>query len=164
MKITIEIPGNPITKKNSQRIVQMRGKGGKPGRSMIIPSQQYKVYEAAAMVALKEWKPRPPITGPVQITCIYYMRERRKVDLTNLMEATDDILVRAGVLEDDNREVVASHDGSRVYHDPERPRVEITITDMQDYPLWKDDAQKPVKRARKAKEPVMEDFDNEHWD
>ena len=50
--------------------------------------------------------------------------------LVNLLEATCDILVTAGVLADDNSKIVAAHDGSRVLYDKESPRVEITIERM----------------------------------
>lgn len=60
------------------------------------------------------------------------MPTRRKVDLCNLIEATMDILVRAGVLNDDNSEIAVSHDGSRVFYDKENPRAEITITELID--------------------------------
>jgi Holliday junction resolvase RusA-like endonuclease len=50
--------------------------------------------------------------------------------MVNLMEATLDILVDAGVLADDNSRIVVSHDGSRVMLDRENPRAEITITRM----------------------------------
>ena len=50
------------------------------------------------------------------------------VDLANLLEATNDMLVKHGVLADDNRKIVASHDGSRVFLDREHPRVDITIS------------------------------------
>ena len=53
------------------------------------------------------------------------------MDLTNLLEATDDILVKAGVLADDCAAVVAAHAGSRVLLDRQRPRVEIEITEME---------------------------------
>ena len=52
------------------------------------------------------------------------------MDLVNLLEATDDILVRAGVLADDRSTIVAGHDGSRVLCDKARPRVEIEIESM----------------------------------
>ena len=63
---------------------------------------------------------------------VYYMPNRRRVDLVNLMEATCDILVKAGVLADDCAAVVAGPDGSRVLLDRKRPRVEITITEMEE--------------------------------
>ena len=60
------------------------------------------------------------------------MQTHRKVDQTNLMEAMDDILVANHVLADDNSDIVAGHDGTRVYHDKNNPRVEIYITRMPD--------------------------------
>lgn len=64
--------------------------------------------------------------------CLYYMPNRRRVDLVNLMEATCDILVKAGVLDDDRAAIVAGHDGSRVLLDRQNPRVEIEITRMEE--------------------------------
>lgn len=64
--------------------------------------------------------------------CLYYMPDHRRVDLTNLLEATDDILVKAGVLDDDRATIVAAHDGSRVLLDRKNPRVEIEITEMEE--------------------------------
>jgi Holliday junction resolvase RusA-like endonuclease len=56
------------------------------------------------------------------------MPTRHRVDLVNLLEATCDILVDAGILADDNSNIVAAHDGSRVEYDKYNPRVEITIS------------------------------------
>lgn len=64
--------------------------------------------------------------------CVYYMATRRKVDLANLIEATCDILVTAGVLADDNSRIVAAHGGSRVDYDKQNPRVEIWIEEMEE--------------------------------
>ena len=91
---------------------------------MIIPSQQYKQYEQACGYFIKASE---PIDYPVNVKCLYYMKTRRKVDLTNLMEATHDILVRYGVLADDNANVIVSVDGSRVFYDKDNPRTEIYI-------------------------------------
>ena len=52
---------------------------------------------------------------------------KRRVDLTNLLEAIDDVLVKYGVLKDDNSEIITSHDGSRVLYDKDRPRTEVVI-------------------------------------
>lgn len=72
-------------------------------------------------------KHRKSIDVKSNLKCVYYMPTRHKVDLTNLLNATCDILVEAGVLKDDNSKIVASHDGSRVLYDKENPRVEIYI-------------------------------------
>lgn len=116
----IVIPGNPITKKNSQRIVLI---GGKP---RILPSKNFKEYEARAALFMPKMK--FPIIEAVNVKCLYYMETHRRVDLCNLMEATHDILVRYGILEDDNSLIVWAVDGSRVLYDKEHPRVEIEIT------------------------------------
>ena len=122
---------SPRTKKNSQQIVKIKG------RPMLIPSKQYKDYEKACGTYLKD-AVAEPIDYPVEVKCEYYMPTRRRVDLTNLMEATHDVLVKWGVLADDNRDVIASVDGSRVYYDKQNPRTEITITQYNgEYVTWK---------------------------
>jgi Holliday junction resolvase RusA-like endonuclease len=119
--ITIELP--PVTKKNSQRIVVVRG------RPMVIPSAKYKDYEKAC--SLYVHKRDIPIDSPVNIKCEYYMPTRRRVDLVNLLESTLDILVKYGVLADDNSNIVVGHDGSKVEYDKERPRTIITISPVE---------------------------------
>jgi Holliday junction resolvase RusA-like endonuclease len=123
--IKITIPLAPISKKNSQRIF-INSRTRKP---FIMPSAAYKDYEREAALYL----PRGVfINEPVNIKCLFYMPTRRKCDLTNLLEAVDDILVNAGLLADDNYTVVESHDGSRVYYDKDNPRTEIYITDANE--------------------------------
>lgn len=120
IKFTIPLP--PISKKNSQRIMINRT----TGKPFIMPSEQYKLYERDAAWFVPTMK--QPINEPVNVKCLFYMPTRRKVDLTNLLEAIDDIMVTAGLLADDNSEIVQSHDGSRVLYDKQRPRTEIIIT------------------------------------
>lgn len=120
----IVIPIAPVTKKNHQRIV--RGRYGAP---MVLPSKQYEEYQEAAA-----WHCRggDTITDPVEVKCLFFMPTRRKVDLTNLLEAIDDILVYAGTLADDNSNIIVSHDGSRVLYDKDNPRTEVYITKYQE--------------------------------
>jgi len=127
MKITIDLP--PITKKNSQQIVRAKG------HYMVLPSKQYRKYEKEASKILK-WKDEP-IDYPVNVECKFYMPTRRRVDIANLTSAIHDVLVHAGVLEDDNRNIVYSMDGSRVLYDKEHPRTEIEITRVEDFESWK---------------------------
>ena len=93
---------------------------------MIIPSTQYRQYEKDCLWQISP-KVKQRIDFPVNVQCVYYMGTRRRVDLVNLIEATCDILVAAGVLADDNCRIIAAHDGSRVEFDKHDPRVEITI-------------------------------------
>ena len=125
--LKLKIEGTPVTKKNSQRIILI---GGHP---KIMPSKQYKEYEEMALRQLMA-QPTPvaPISVPVTVSCTYWMPTHRRVDLVNLLEATDDILTRARIIQDDHAGIVASHDGSRVAYDKTNPRVEITIKEVQE--------------------------------
>ncbi len=115
------IPLNPKTKKNSQKIILNR----KTRQPMIVQSDEYKRYEADSGWFLQ--KPPVPISVPVNIRCLFFRSNERRCDLTNLLEAIDDILVKYGVIADDNFKILVSHDGSRVYVDKEKPRTEIYI-------------------------------------
>lgn len=118
MRITI--PLQPVTKKNSQRIVVVRG------RPLIMPSAKYKAYEKAC--ALYVHPLEKPIDYGVNVKCLFYNETHRRRDLVNDLESALDILVRYGVLADDNYLVVWSMDGSRELYDKQNPRTEIEIT------------------------------------
>ena len=122
MRFTIPLP--PITKKNHQQI----RRNFKTGKPFISQSEQYRQYERDAGYFIPKGR---TIKTAVNVKCLFYMPTSRKVDLTNLLEATDDILVRYGLIEDDNYTVIQSHDGSRVFIDRENPRTEIEITEVQ---------------------------------
>lgn len=77
-------------------------------------------------------KPKAPLSGCYRVATVFYMPTRRKVDLTNLMEAAHDTLVAAKIFADDNYTIIASVDGSRVLYDKENPRTEIFIEEMSD--------------------------------
>lgn len=122
--IKLSIPGAPITKKNSQRIVRLGN-----GRCSIRPSKAFEAYQKTASVFIPV-KLRKGLNGRYNVKCVYYMPTRRKVDLVNLLEATCDILVHYHVLEDDNSRIVVSHDGSKVEYDKKNPRTEIEIEEI----------------------------------
>ena len=138
------IPLNPKTKKNHQeiRFRQFRGQGFYKktkfgfkyvGIPFVAQGKAYEQYERDAGWFLK--KPSKPIDIPVQVKCIFYRDSKRRCDLTNLLEAIDDILVHYGILADDNFSIIYSHDGSRVFVDKENPRTEIVIEDIRSYNL-----------------------------
>ena len=142
--ITLTVLGAPSVKKNNQRVT-MRGKFATKYNT-----ESYKTWEKSAFeqLAIQKLKHRitEPIVGPVNLRCIFYMPTARRVDLSALYEGIQDVLAskdkydkrnrltRAGlyILEDDNYKVVAGHDGSRVFIDRVRPRMEITITPMEE--------------------------------
>lgn len=116
VKFTIEL--DPRTKKNSPRIVP----SGK--KVFLVPSEAFIKYQKAA----KHYMPRvDTIKEPINIKATFYMKTRRRVDLVNLLQALLDILVKYGVIEDDNSQIVVSMDGSRVAYDKESPRTEVEI-------------------------------------
>ena len=122
IKFTIHV--TPVTKKNSQRIVVNK----RTGYPMILPSEKYVQYEKDA----RWFIPRvDTIEGPVNIKAVFYMPTRRRVDLVNLEEALLDVLVKHGLLADDNSQVVHSMDGSYVDYDKENSRTEVYIWPVQ---------------------------------
>lgn len=119
--LTFTIPLTPISKKNSQQILM----NPRTKRPFISPSKKYKDYEKAALLYIPTRA--NPIDFPVNVKCIFYMPTKRKCDLTNMLEAVDDVMVKAGLLEDDNYTIIQSHDGSRVLYDKNNPRTEVEI-------------------------------------
>ena len=112
IKFTIPLP--PVTKKNSQQIIINKA----TGRPMIIQSKRYREYEKEC--------------GWFLCCCLFYMPTKRRVDLTNLLNAIMDILCFYEVILDDNRDIVYSVDGSRVLYSKENPRTEVTITPIKE--------------------------------
>ncbi len=121
-----------MTKKNHSRIIT----NPKTKRTMLIPSKAYTEYKKRAAWYVR--RPEKPITEPVNARYIFYMPTRRRVDIVNLQAAVDDLLTELGVFADDNRDIVAAHDGSRVCWDKAKPRTEVTITALPDenYTQW----------------------------
>ena len=118
--VRFTVPISPVTKKNSQRIA-VRG-----GRPIILPSEKYKEYESIALWYIP--KMGEAIDFPVNVKCVFYMPNNRLCDLTNHLESIDDVMVKAGLLKDDNYKIIASHDGIRVLVDKDNPRTEVEIT------------------------------------
>lgn len=111
--ILITIPGDPRTKKNSSQILKNR----RTGKPFVAPSKAYARYQADCGYFLQPLG----IDEPVNLKCTYYMKTRRKVDLTNLNSSACDILVHHGVIQDDDSKIIVAMDGSRVKYDKENP-------------------------------------------
>lgn len=113
------IPGRPATKKNSSQYI--------PKIHRLIPSKAYQNYEKIAVKALREQYKEEPIDNPVIVTAKYIMDNRRAwPDLVGLMQATGDILQKAGVIADDR--YIVDWNGTQIYDvDPYNPECLITI-------------------------------------
>lgn len=132
--ISFFIPVVPVTKKNHSRILTNKA-SGKP---FVMPSEAYKQFESDCAVFIPSDLRHAKISQSVTVAAVFYTKTRRQVDLTNLLSAICDVLVSCGVLADDNRDVIASHDGSRVFYRPEEPGVHITISKYNEpYEQWR---------------------------
>lgn len=120
MKIVIPIA--PRSKKNSQQIIY----NPRTKRPMIIQSKLYTNFERECSLYLKKYKSN--IDYRVNLKIDFYVKDKRRRDIANYIEAIQDILVKYEVLRDDNYNIVYSLDGTRMHVDKENPRVEIEIT------------------------------------
>lgn len=140
------ITGHPYVKKSNMKLV-MRGK-----KLVRIPTANYTAWATSAHEQIaRHINPGSPINFPVNLQCHFYVRTYGVVDLSALYEGIQDELVKMGVLEDDNFKIVASHDGSRVFVDPENPRMEIEISARNDITI-----QKAPPRSKKKPAPAEE--------
>jgi Holliday junction resolvase RusA-like endonuclease len=137
MLIEFIIPVHPVSKKNSQVIIPVKTKYGKT-RHIPIPSQQYREFEKQSSGYFAQVLQKTGVVNfPVNMAVSFFVSKKLKYDLTDLLEAVDDAAVKSGFILDDNRDIIAGHDGSRVFYDKFNPRIEITITEIADYVQWK---------------------------
>ncbi len=120
----------PRSKKNSQQIAMNK----KTGVRFVVQSETYKRFEKECKSDLYpiQQSLKEPINYPINIKCLFYKSTKHKCDLTNLLEAIDDVLVKDKIIEDDNYNILVSHDGSRVFVDKDNPRIEITISKLEE--------------------------------
>ena len=138
--IKFTLPIRPVTKKNSGQIITV---GGFP---RMIPSKQYLQFEKDCQPYFKQVLNQiGQIYYPINLQAVFYVETKRRIDLPNLLNAVDDAMVKSELILDDNRDIIASHDGSRVYHDKFNPRIEIEITRQENYTQWKDTQTKQHK-------------------
>lgn len=123
--IKFTIPLEPKTKKNSGRICRNKYSG----KTFFRPSEAFEQYQKDCLPYMPKCE---MITCKVNIKALYYMKTRRKVDITNLNSALHDILTHYGVIEDDNMKIVLATDGSRVFYDKKNPRTEVEITELSE--------------------------------
>lgn len=125
---------DPRAKKNSHRIA-----GSGPRCPMCGKFQKQFIRNGStatdfAFRAAQYLHPKPARPFGQEVHLIYrvYTATWHKKDDLNLYEALDDILVKEKILEDDNRKIIRSRDGSRVLYDKEHPRAEIYIYDYKE--------------------------------
>lgn len=118
----IKIPILCRSKKNSQQILKNR----KTGVSFISQSELYKQFEKDCGMFLRKYQLN--IDYPINLKCIFYVPDKRRRDIVNLLNAIQDILVKYNVIVDDNYNIVQSIDGSRIIYEKGRQETIIEIT------------------------------------
>jgi Holliday junction resolvase RusA-like endonuclease len=117
----ITLHGRPATKKNSLIMVR--------GRTVPLPSKAYQRYEKQCLRDLIVYSPLR-FYGNIHL-CIHYWLPDRKwwPDLAGLIEATQDILEKSGIIDNDRN--VVSLDGTRIMGlDKGNPRAEIKVNTL----------------------------------
>lgn len=114
------------SKKNSEEII-VNQKTNKP---MIIQSKYYRQFEQDCGYFLKRYAKH--IDYPINLKCTFIVPNKRKRDLTNLENSIADILIKYGVIEDDNSEIVAGWDGSRVIYEKGKEETIIEIERIEE--------------------------------
>lgn len=122
----INLPFITRPKKNNQNIIWNQ----RTGKPMIIQSKQYLEYEKMCKPLMAQYS-NLKIDTPINLKCIFYVPDKRTRDLTNLLNAVQDVLVKYGVLEDDNYKIVESLDGSRILYEKGREETIIEITPIK---------------------------------
>ena len=126
-----KIPSRPVSKKNSMQMAVNKT----TGKKFPVQSAAYKKYEKLAKPYLKPLE--EPIERPVNLKVTYWIAKNKdgsipkaKVDLTNLLNATCDLLVKYQILADDNCQIVYGFDGTHVIYTSGDEYTEIEITDV----------------------------------
>lgn len=124
----IKIPLLCRSKKNSQRII-INPKTRKP---MIIQSELYKNFERECGYFLLKYQ-NSNISYPINFKCLFYVPDKRKRDIVNLLNAIQDILVKYRVIADDNYNIIKSLDGTCIIYRPGvEPEIIIEISKYQE--------------------------------
>lgn len=127
MSIKFTIPVKCRTKKNHGQIIHT-----KTGKHTILPSPQYKEFEKEVIkYVTAEFGNIEPIDFKCNLKCIFYKDINYKSDLVGYLQAIQDALVKAGLLKDDNTNIVTTVNGSEVRHDKDNPRIEVEIEALE---------------------------------
>jgi len=103
--------GHPVILKNNKRLHLNR----RTGKMFITSSESVKDYEKHAVLQLRvQHRGRSALTGPLNLCMTFFgawSTTGRLPDMSNLYQAPEDLLQKAGVIEDDRQ--VVSHNGSQ---------------------------------------------------
>lgn len=107
----IKIPLQCRSKKNSEQI------------------KLYKEFESECGYYLMGY--RRGIDFSINLKCTFYVPDKRKRNIVNLLDVIQDILVKYGVLVDDGYDIVNSLNGSKIIYEKGREETIIEIEDVE---------------------------------
>ena len=90
------ISGRCAVKKNNKRVFKRHG------RTIVLSSEKVLAWERLALPLIIRAKTRPMIDFPVEARFKFYFKNRQhEPDVSNLTEAPQDLLQKAGVIQND---------------------------------------------------------------
>jgi len=97
MLFKIFIPGRPPSKKNTKKVVRRHG------HTLVIYSKKFREWEALALPLLRRAQAgKKTIDQPLEISLRFHFKNHAaEADVSNLVEAPQDALTKAGVISDD---------------------------------------------------------------
>lgn len=122
------VPGPPRTKKNHGRLVKAKG------RLIMMPSKVWSDWCKQVKAPLEQAMQQAglsPLAQPVNCAAVFY-REVAIGDAVGFYQGLADVLEHAGVVQNDR--FIVSWDGSRLAKDKLHPRVEVTLTMLEEAP------------------------------
>lgn len=103
------------------------------GRLLTVPSEAHQAWHEEQMWFLKKYDKFKIPGTELKISMVMYAPDKRRGDLSNRFESVADLLVDAGIIEDDSWFIVPSVTMAFGGIDRENPRVEIDIMPLPDF-------------------------------
>lgn len=117
----ITIFGQTPSLKNSKQLFINR----RTGKHFITSSKTAKSWTSQALAQLEQEE--PIIDYPISLTITFYCKDNRRRDLDNMLSSTLDALRHAGILQDDNWQLIPEV-VVRGALDKKNPRAEIVVS------------------------------------
>lgn len=149
--VSLVLFGAPVTKKNHGVAVPMRSKRTGKTFHRLLPSEEFRAWEAEVLTHAPVLKSQLrsaglelPIDAPVAVKATWY-RRANVGDFMGYAQALGDVLQAPrcdehgkttrkglGIIEDDKQ--IQHWDGSRMLKDAKKPRIEIELTILEEWP------------------------------
>ena len=119
--LQLTVPGRPVPK--------ARPRIGTNGH-VYTPTETKNAEDAIGWAARGALRGHKPVTGPVSVTAVFHVADRRRRDVDNLLKTVLDGLNRIA-WHDDSQVVLVS---ALIVLDRTNPRTEITVTELPGVP------------------------------